>query len=213
MTDTQKKKRSILDTKVRFPGKSIESSFTRVLDEGVKIYPYYDTKNPIELWTDEKKEYARAVSTGTGYAVHLSAHGCLHHRTISSRAARTKDNPLWVVNYLDREIRKDLKEHGRQTVCWGRNVNNQMDRMTVYLWNHNYKKAFRICGKGKHENSHAEHAGFSGALIKRQIADIWCRRDIFTRELYGELATITWKRKRMTPLKLSKEYLPYRVSS
>jgi transposase-like protein len=213
MTKIQRSNRDLLDTKVRFPKKSIEKSFGRVIDEVTKIFPYYDKMNPIELWTDEKKEYWRALTKGTGYAANEHKKGFIQYRTISSKAARTKNNPLWVVNYLDREIRKDLKEHVRETVCWGRNVNNQMERMTVYLWQHNYKKAFRINGTENQYKSHAEHAGYEEKLIKASVKSIWENRAIYTREDYGELATLTWKRMRMTPLKENKEYLPYRVTS
>jgi hypothetical protein len=31
------------------------------------------------------------------------------------------------VNYADREFQKDLCEHGRKTICYGKNVNNHLD--------------------------------------------------------------------------------------
>ena len=49
------------------------------------------------------------------------------HKQTSSHKPRTKENPLAPVNYADREFRKDLAEHVRKTICYGKSVNNQMD--------------------------------------------------------------------------------------
>jgi transposase-like protein len=214
MTETQKQKRADIDRKQQLPVRGIEKSFRRVLDEGIRISHCRDYRKPVELWTDEKQEYRRVLLRGEGIAAQAYLERRLIHRTISSKAARTRDNPLWAVNYLDRELRKDLKEHVRQTVCWGRNVNNQMERLSVYLWHHNYQKPFRIGERGEEgTHSHAQQAGYDKTFIQEWCQKIWTRRVVFTRSEYGELATMTWKRLRMTPLKKSPEYLPLRVAS
>ncbi|MEL7555948.1 MAG: hypothetical protein AAGU26_07210 [bacterium] len=214
MSEAQKKKRAELETRVKYPVRSIEQSFRRVLDEGLE-HCFEDKRDRrLELWTDEKQEYARVLRGKQGAAARAVAKGRLVHRTISSKAARTKDTPLWAVNYLDRELRKDLKEHVRETVCWGRNVNNQMERLSVYLWQHNYIKPYRIASKGKKEaTSHAEHAGYETASIKQRVEHIWNTRAFFSRGSYGQLATMTWMRRRTTPLKHNPDYLPSRVAS
>lgn len=86
----------------------------------------------------------------------IEDHEGLIHKTVSSRAARTPANPLFPVNYLDREIRKDLHEHVRETACFGRNVNAQMERLTLYLFYHNYRNRHRAHGD---RHSNAEMAG------------------------------------------------------
>ncbi len=70
--------------------------------------------------------------------------GRLIHRRVDSRAPRTTSNPLFPVNYMDREFRKDLAEHVRETVRFARNVNHSMERLWVYLLSHNLFKRFRI---------------------------------------------------------------------
>ena len=45
---------------------------------------------------------------------------------VSGKAARTKNNRLFAVNYLDREIRKDNASHVRETVQFSRNGNSRM---------------------------------------------------------------------------------------
>jgi hypothetical protein len=66
------------------------------------------------------------------------------HQRTSSRVVRNCENPLFPVNYLDREFRKDQACHVRETVQWSKTVNNTMERMMVYLAYHNLFKPFRI---------------------------------------------------------------------
>ena len=59
------------------------------------------------------------------------------------------------VNYADREFRKELCEHGRKTICYGKNVNNHLDRFITYTFWHNYQKKYRI--NDPKENDHLRH--------------------------------------------------------
>jgi hypothetical protein len=61
------------------------------------------------------------------------------------------------VNYLDREIRKDLAEHHRETVCFARSQLMSDARMWIYLVWHNTDKPYRI--SPRQDVSHAEAAG------------------------------------------------------
>ena len=45
----------------------------------------------------------------------LKAQGRYRHLRVSSRVPRTRLNPLFAVNYIDRQLRKDLDEHVRET--------------------------------------------------------------------------------------------------
>ena len=56
------------------------------------------------LITDEHQSYPKAI-------LPFRATTDIVHSTVSSQLARTGDNPLFAVNYIDREIRKDLAEH------------------------------------------------------------------------------------------------------
>jgi hypothetical protein len=60
---------------------------------------------------------------------------CSHR--FPSTAPRTTGNPLFAVNYADREIRKDLAEHRRETVCFARSAAMSMARLWVYVADHN----------------------------------------------------------------------------
>jgi hypothetical protein len=127
------------------------------------------------------------------------------HRTVSSRAARTVDNPLFPVNYLDREIRKDLHEHARETTCFGRNVNRQMERSALYCYWHNFRKLHRARGDVR---SHAEVSGQDLGLIARLSPSIWQKRAWLSDLALTEAERETWLRLRRTPLKNEPDYLP-----
>ncbi len=211
MTPSQKVQRTRLDRLYRPAPTAITTSFSAILTDILPII-FDSGRSDITLWTDEKKEYQRALQRHKP-AAFLEREKRLIHGTISSRAERTKDNPLAAVNYLDREIRKDLHEHVRETICFGRNVNNQMDRMTLYMFHHNFLKHFRIGGKGEDPRSHAHVAGYEETALKKELGALWYERAVSTREELRDVDRWTWFRMRMTPLKTRSEHLQKRVAA
>ncbi|MBL8967752.1 MAG: hypothetical protein JNG85_12145 [Spirochaetaceae bacterium] len=135
----------------------------------------------------------------------MAKEGRLVHRTVSSRAARTRANPLFPVNYLDRELRKDLHEHVRETVCFGRNINRQMERLALYIFAHNYRKRYRIPNDRR---SHAEVAGYDPRRIAVELKLVWKRRAFLSLTETTPSMRDSWLRLRETPLKKGKDYLP-----
>jgi transposase-like protein len=203
MTEKQKKKRAELDERYKPPRGALTASFARIATESLAVLS--DGARPsLKLWTDEKKEYPRGISASP-CASAMQDIGRLEHRTVSSRAARTRFNPLFPVNYLDRELRKDLHEHTRETVCFGRNVNRQMERLVLYLYWHNYRKRHRARGD---PISHAEVAGYDPGLIAREGRLIWETRAWRSLTSLSESADETWLRARRTPLGRERDYLP-----
>ena len=65
----------------------------------------YDQK--IKLITDEKREYERALRHHDQMKRLLIEKQVLHMR-VNSKEPRTKRNPLFPVNYLDRQLRKEI---------------------------------------------------------------------------------------------------------
>jgi hypothetical protein len=125
MTNKQKAKRAILEKRFKANSKGIERSFSRIATESLRVLS--DEGRPgIELWTDEHQAYPRGIA-GSPCAASMQGIGRLTHQTVSSRAARTTENPLFSVNYFDREIRKDLHEHVRESTCFGRNCQRRRD--------------------------------------------------------------------------------------
>jgi hypothetical protein len=203
MTEAQRKRRAALDRGFRPDPHGIRKSFARVAGEGMRVLS--DGALPsLTLWTDEHKAYPRALA-GSPCLLALKDAGRIAHRTIASRAARTRDNPLFPVNYLDRELRKDLHEHVRETVCFGRNVNRQMERLVLYQWWHNYRKPHRARGDSR---SHAEVAGYDPGNIKKGMSSIWKNRAWLSLTELTEAMRDSWLRNRVTPLKIGKDYLP-----
>ena len=208
MTERQKQRRTELERVFRPDPKGIEISFTRIGQACLSVLS--DEASPsLTLWTDEKREYPRALRASACSGA-LLAQGRLLHLTVSSRAARTFDNPLFPVNYLDREIRKDLHEHVRETVCFGRNVNAQMERLSLYLFYHNYRKRHRTRGEAR---SHAEVAGYDAMEIRKELKEVWERRAWYTHTDLTESGNATWLRLRTTPLWVNPDYLPKHVAA
>ncbi len=203
MTKAQKRRRSELDGRFRPTPRGIEKGFSRIATEALRLLSD-SSRESLVLWTDEKLEYIRALE-GRPVFASLEAAGRFRHRRVSSRAARTRANPLYPVNYFDRELRKDLHEHVRETVCFGRNVNQQNERLVLYLFGHNYQKPFRIAGELR---SHAEVAGYDADAIGAELELIWTRRAFLSLTDLTEDQREGWLRLRRTPLKEGKQYLP-----
>ncbi len=204
MTDGQRERRTELEKEWRPDPKGIERSFSRVAMEGLRVLSD-GRRSSITLWTDEHKSYGRAMA-GSGCLASMREAGRIDHRTISSRAERTRTNPLFPVNYLDREIRKDLHEHVRETVCHGRNVNRQMERFTLYAWWHNYRKPHRV--REPVFRSHAEVAGYDLPHIARADQKVWKRRAMLSLTELAEPGFDTWLRSRASPGQSGPDYLP-----
>ena len=203
MTEVQKARRAELDRLHRPDPQGIATAFARVAGESLRVLS--DGCRPaLTLWTDEHPAYPRAIG-GSPCLAALRDEGRIRHRCISSRAARTRANPLFPVNYLDRELRKDLHEHVRETVCFGRNVNRQMERLTLYLWWHNYRKLHRARGDPR---SHAEVAGYDPMRIKEGLGSIWKSRAWLSLTDLTESMRDTWLRARWSLQWHKREYLP-----
>ncbi len=203
MTEEQRKKRKGFDAVFQPPPRAIEDSFAlialemlRIKDDGIH--------HPLTLWTDEHQAYPRALARNPHIARLLES-GEILHRTISSRKPRTLKNPLFPVNYLDREIRKDLHEHVRETVCFGRNVNRQMERLTLYLFWHNYKKPHRARGRPE---SHALVAGYSQSQIEEKLPRVWTKRAWHSLIELADSMEKVWRHLYSTPLAAQVDYLP-----
>jgi transposase-like protein len=203
MTDHQKAKRAKLDLRFRPPKRAIESSFARVAGEGLRVLS--DASRPeLTLWTDEKQEYPRAIASSPCLRG-MAETGRFVHRTVSSRAARTRDNPLFPVNYLDRELRKDLAEHVRESTRFGRNVNRQMERLSLYLYWHNFRKRHRAREEGL---THAQVAGYETGVMDAVDGLVWEERAWLSRTAMTEANRESWLRLRRTPLRKEVDYLP-----
>jgi transposase-like protein len=206
MTDAQKQKREKMEAQFWAPHKGIEDEFSELLDEVADI-SRKSSPRPMILYTDEKHEYARAINKHK-VINSLIRQGCFIHNKIPSKKARTFTNQLFTVNYLDRQMRKDLADHVRETVCFSRNVNDCMERLAVYFMYHNYMKLFREKQRHKDQSTHAEVAGIHKNLIRKALRSIFTRRRFLSLENISGFVLRLWQRQLFTPLKCRVEYVP-----
>lgn len=159
-------------------------------------------KSSIELHTDEHQQYKAVLNIPIKNTE-------IVHKTTSSKAIRSVHNPLFPVNYIDREIRKDCSDHCRETLQWAKNVANAMDRLAVYRFHHNFMKEFRINGSEWQGITHAIKAGFDEKLIKRELKTLFTKRRFFHRSWnLNEGDRKVWGRCISTPHKRLGDYRP-----
>jgi len=204
-TDEQKARCEQLYPRVDFTTHTIKHTFRELL---IQMMNLAHRVSGFCLFTDEKRQYQIALGEDP-FTSRLRVHGAFSHITINSKAPRTVTNDLFSVNYLDREVRKDIPEFHRETVCFARNVCNSLERLCVYFFHHNFIKCYRIGVPGE-ERSHAEVAG----VEKEQVESI--RREVVRRRSFYHDGSVTyggffdelWRRVIPTPLKERPEYLP-----
>ena len=209
-TDTQKQRCIRLYPHVDFTRNTITKSFVALIEQMHRV----TRKRSIwTLYTDEKDQYQTALRKDPKISEQIRA-GTFRHVRINSKRPRTVTNDLFAVNYMDREIRKDVAEYRRETVCFGRNVANGLERMCVYLFHHNFIKRYRI-GVTSEVRTHAEVAGVNRDQIASIRNDVLNRRHFLTdREVRpGSFLESVWMRRTPTPLKTSDEYLPQYVAA
>ena len=207
MTAGQKKRRSELEKEYRPPPDSIRRSFSRSLE--IARRKSTPERLPLILYTDEKTDYRRALWRTQANRQMMFSGQWRHHMT-SSRVGRNTRNPLFAVNYIDREIRKDMASQARETVQFPRNVSNAMLRMNLYLYDHNVRKPFRIrMADQEGRSSHAEAAGLDRAGLRRITGGFFSSRffrpaDLDLSESAGKTLHGDW----VTPLKTKAEAFP-----
>ena len=86
----------------------------------------------IELHTDEHLDYPRALQRLPQLEV--------RHRTISARAARTPQHPLFAINLLDLLIRHSGANHKRETIAFAKRRQMAIWRLWLMLVWRNYMK-------------------------------------------------------------------------
>lgn len=190
MTAYQKSERDRREQTYLRPAGTLTPSFRRVLDTLEQLGASRPQDGQLTLFTDKKKEYQRLIAQSPVFG----DQGAFVHRTISSHRARTSTNPLFAVNYFDREIRKDNANHVRESVQFSRDVNNCNDRLAVYQMYHNYMKPYRIDHRSKRSLRHAQVAGISRRKIDEELATIFQERRFFSHVRLDQSSLLIWAR-------------------
>ena len=204
-TGTQRERCLRLYPHVDFTRHTITKSFIKLIEQMHRVTKQRSTWT---LFTDEKDQYRQTLLRDSKISKRIRSCTFRHVR-INSQLPRTVTNDLFAVNYMDREIRKDVAEYRRETVCFGRNVANGLERLCVYLFHHNFIKRYRIGVTGE-KRTHAEVAGVSHDRVESIRRDVLKRRHFLTdREIEeGTFFESVWMRRISTPLKKRDEYLP-----
>ena len=202
MTDAQKRNRSVLDSHWKSEPQSLASSCRIVFRDILSLYMDTAVLPPFVIHTDKKTEYRTALKTLPEWR-HLHEIGVVSHETISSKAPRTRRNPLFAVNYLDREIRKNSGAHCRETVRGDREVGMAMSRMAITLGYHTFRKPFRIDNRvaSNEMNTHAGVAGLLGPKdAQRAYARLYTHRHVWTHQRRQSVwMEEIWLRKKENP--------------
>jgi hypothetical protein len=204
-TEKQKKRCAALYARVDFSTYTIKRTFRELLIQMMHVAHHASS---FSLFTDEKQQYQFALREDP-FTCRLRVYDRFSHFTINSKAPRTVYNDLFSVNYLDREVRKDIPEFHRESVCFPRNVCNCLERLCVYFFHHNFIKRYRIGVVGE-QRTHAEVAG----IAKEQV-ELIRRKVVKNRSFYhdgsvsyGGFFDELWRRVIPTPLREKRDYLP-----
>ena len=129
MTARQRRRRAELERQYGRPDpKSVEREVARVL--GIVT----SGSRHVALHSDENPAYPRAIARLEGVEV--------EHHTLSSRAARTSQNPLFAINLLDLLARHSCANQKRETIAFSKRVAGGIGRMWVLVAWRNYVKQF-----------------------------------------------------------------------
>lgn len=206
MSEEQKMKRKSREDNYLFRRIPISESFYHII-RTVEQLLASSARETTSLFSDEKIEYQRCIENSDKLQ-ELRGQKRFSHVQVSSKLARTPQNPLFSVNYYDRQLRKDNANHVRETVRFSRNVNNCMERFAVYQMQHNYFKPYRIDNKVKKELLHGQEAGISRARIEEEMSDIFQLRRFLTRIELGWSQLVLWARMVWTLDRLDGGYEP-----
>lgn len=186
MTKEQKEKRTRMEQEAKADPKAVEKSFRSLTEDMVQKLSEKGVKGK-QLFTDEHRAYLRAFSK----VAHFSK--VFQQQQISSKKPRTRGNHLFPVNYVDRQIRKDLSDHARETVQFARCPSALMARMSVYRFYHNCCIPRRVReARRRNERTHAEQAGVDTEQLKEVIQRHWGKRAFLHKVSLGREEIKTW---------------------
>mgnify|MGYP002350568608 CR=1 FL=1 len=206
MTRAQKATRARLERRWRAPRAGNRAAFGRLVS---CIDPLWDRSKlrRLELWTDEHRDYPKAIADTEPLL--LAMHdGSFRHRTWPSTAPRNLHNPLFSVNYYDRELRKDLAAFRRESTCFTRNTSNGLMRMACHMVYHNYQKPYRVEWPQTGGPVHAEAAGVDRALVAALLRKLYSERPFMGHHRLSDESRRIWLKQAVTPLKEKPDYLP-----
>ena len=206
MTASQKRMRDRYDLSFRPEPKSLQRSCERLFGTIPALWDR-SSRPFLALTTDEHRVYPHALDKIAVLAA-AGTEGAFVHRRCPSTEARTTWNPLFPVNYYDRELRKDIAAFRRESTCYTRNVAAGLLRFANHLAWHNYCKPHRIVSTAEKPPVHAVVAGVDGQRIPAALERMFRDRAFLSKVRLSEEWTDIWLKRHTTPLKEGAEYVP-----
>jgi hypothetical protein len=184
MTEAQKRR---YDKKIRnwAPATGTLSREIQVTIDAIWDYLRPTVARPGLIDTDEHPIYQHRLRRAPVFG-HFRKLALVQHRRTSSKEPRTRYNPLFPVNYVDRLLRHRVKEHTRESIAFGRHASVQMHRAWIFAWEHNARRTWRV--KVPDVGCHAEVDGYPdrdpplGPAVKPGVA-AQIGRQFFTRRI------------------------------
>jgi len=205
MSVSQKKHRDFLDKQCRPDPKGIENSMFRLAEE--MLYLFVNRIKPfINLFTDEHIAYPKAFKRHR-ILYKLMMHGVFNHFPEKGTKQPGRSNNLFSVNYMDRQLRKDIVNYVRSTVNTAKNVSNLLERLCVYRLHHNCVKPYRE-NKSKGGLMHWKLAGVNSMFVNPMIEKRFVYRPFESLLFLSPGEKGLWFRLYYTPLKKRRDPVP-----
>ena len=157
MTPGQKKKRAALEETLGRPDpKAVERGMAQLLKT---LLEQLKPDERLVLHSDDHPAYHRARRRLERTDPQLS--GIEHHVT-SSKARRTKDNPLFPINLTDLLARHSSANHRRETIAYSKRRQSALERAAILT-------VWRNCIKKRRENGGEESTAMRAGLVDRML--------------------------------------------
>jgi hypothetical protein len=88
----------------------------------------------LDIHSDEHEDYPRAMARLEGWT--------FRHLRISSKAARTANNPLFTFNRMDLLLRHNSANHKRETIAFSKRRQSVVERAALLMLWQNFAKRF-----------------------------------------------------------------------
>ena len=193
MTAVQRKKRDRLEAIAKAHPKAIEYSMKTLFKSLMQLMDEKQVSQK-RLDTNEHPAYRKAMKNIPGSKQYFS-----HHTALSTPSSNTTGS-LFSVNYLDRQIRKDVSDHVRETIQFAKCPSAMMMRMVVYLHYHNCVIARRVKEQRRgNMETHAERAGITRKDLDSIIDQNFLRRAFLEKINLDKSSLKTWRREWRNP--------------
>ena len=179
-----------------FAGCKLKEQFTNLIRETVSR----TKKKVIELFTDEHPTYKTIIEEWNSNKGEDDPY--IKHTQVSSKLPRSPGTLLFPVNYLDMLFRKDCPMFRRRSICYGKNLQNMMLRVSHYMVMHNFFKPKRITSKREQlEDKHHTLLGFDEEKLSALTDRLYTDRFFLSRVDLPEFFFQVWTKSVPNPLK------------